>query len=363
MEITSNTTGMQAGIAVATDKEGRQHAVVVVKATLVPHPSSGDWRLADKQEPLVYVDVPFGEPGKSSVKYECDFARFKPRADVIAIGHAYAPRGVPVGQLDVTLEVDAVMQKRICVFGDRKWEQGLMGFRPSEPTPFEKMPLVYEKAFGGSDHTHDEVRRQGSELRNIVGVGYHKNSDPKAIEGSPLPNLEHASERIKKWSDAPAPVSLGIVGRGWQPRIGFAGTYDERWQKERLPFLPEDFDERYFNSVAEDQQVERLQGGETVRCTNMTPSGSFSFVVPRVRLPIVFEFRDRRHSVQPTLDTLIVEPDVPRVMLVWRASTVLGRKMNALRGVLVGVQSRSRVASAGKQRVASLDEMIRQGRS
>jgi hypothetical protein len=362
MEITSNTTGMPAGIAISTDKDGRQHAVVVVKATFAPNPSSGGWRLADKQQPLVYTDVPFGDPVKSSVRYECDFAPYKPRADVIVIGHVYAPRGKAVGQVEATLEVGEVLRKTVCVYGDRTWEPGLMGFRPSEPAPFVKMPLVYENAFGGSDHTHDDPGRQGSELRNTVGMGYRKNSDPKVLEGSPLPNLEHASERIKKWSDTPPPACFGVVSRGWRPRVGYAGTYDEKWQEERLPFLPEDFDSRFFNAAAEDQQVDHLRGGETVRCTNMTPSGSFSFVVPTIELPIVFEFRDRSQTVQPVLDTLVLEPDVPRVMLVWRASTALERKPTALRGVVVGAPSRSRGAS-GKRRLGSLDEMIKEGKS
>jgi hypothetical protein len=358
MQITSNTTGMEAGIAVATDKDGRDHAVVVVKATMVPNDGGAGWKLALKQEPLVYADAHFGDPAKTSIKYECDFARIKPRADVIVIGHAYAPHGEPVGQLDVTLEVDDVVSKSVCVYGNRKWEGGLMGFRASEPVGFVKMPLVYEKAFGGSDHTHDDPKRQGSELRNLVGIGFHKNSDPKAIDGSPLPNLEHPSNRIKKWSDTPPPVSLGIVGRGWQPRIGFAGSYDEKWMAERLPFLPQDFEDRYFNSAADDQQVASLKGGETVRCTNMTASGSFSFVVPAVDLPVVYQFRDRQQPVQPMLDTLILEPDKPRVLLVWRASVPLGRKMNALRGVLVGVQRRPRAAASAKRRFDSLGEMI-----
>ncbi|MDR6297233.1 hypothetical protein QE407_002587 [Pantoea dispersa] len=34
---------------------------------------------------------------------------------------------------------------------------------------------------------------------------------------------------------------FGFYGRGWKPRIGFAGTYDEAWKQQRHPFLPQDF--------------------------------------------------------------------------------------------------------------------------
>lgn len=39
------------------------------------------------------------------------------------------------------------------------------------------------------------------------------------------------------------------MGRSWQPRLRYAGTYDQHWMDERLPFLPEDFDLRYFQSA------------------------------------------------------------------------------------------------------------------
>ena len=105
------------------------------------------------------------------------------------------------------------------------------------------------------------------------------------------------------------PVSFGILGRNWQPRIRFAGTYDDRWLNSAFPFLPEDFDDRYFQSAPADQQIPFLQGGETVRCINMTPGGKFAFTVPKVEVPIVFRFRDREVRVEPNLDTLIIEPD------------------------------------------------------
>ena len=41
-------------------------------------------------------------------------------------------------------------------------------------------------------------------------------------------------------------MAFGPVGRSWQPRIRWAGTYDQKWMDEKFPFLPEDFDERYY---------------------------------------------------------------------------------------------------------------------
>src|SRR5262249_42537571 len=56
MQINTNTTGMEAGLTVATDKDGRDHCVVVVKGTFAVGPD-GECRLAELQEPLVVADV------------------------------------------------------------------------------------------------------------------------------------------------------------------------------------------------------------------------------------------------------------------------------------------------------------------
>ena len=133
------------------------------------------------------------------------------------------------------------------------------------------MPLVFERAFGGSDNSHPDPGHQGAELRNPIGVGFHRNDADWTIQGSPLPNLEDPYSPISSWRDTPAPMGLGFIGRGWQPRIRYAGTYGEAWKENRCPFLPADFDERYFLSAPPDQQLASLEGGEPVWCTNIEP--------------------------------------------------------------------------------------------
>ena len=333
MQISSNTTSMEAGISVAVDKDGRDWCVVVVKGTFTIG-NDGQADLAEEQEPLVYADVHHGDPGTTSMKYECDFAPFKPRADVIFNGHAYSSTGRPIQEVIVSLSVGALLKKHIKVIGDRHWEKGILGLRSSPPKAFLKMPLLFDRAFGGSDHSHSKPKHQGTELRNPVGVGFHKNSDSKTIKGEPLPNLEHPRYSIRKWSDTPPTVGFGIVGRNWQPRIKFAGTYDEQWMNKRFPFLPADFDEQYFLSAPVDQQVPYFKGGELVQCSNMTPEGKLVFTVPRVNVSILYRFRDRDVKAEPKIDTLVIEPDKHRVLLTWRTRVPVGRKLNALREVL-----------------------------
>ena len=336
MQLGSNTTGMAAGLCVATEKSGQDRCVVVVKGTFVLD-TGGGARLADEQAPLVHADVHRGEPGTTSVQAECDFAPFKPRADILVMGHAVSPMGKAVTESWVTLELGA-HRKVIRVSGDRRWERGLLGLRASAPLPFVQMPLVYERAFGGTDTSHPEPRHHGAELRNPVGVGYRKNPDARAAEGTSLPNLEDPRQLISGWKDVSPPVGFASVGRSWQPRIAHAGTYDSRWLEEEHPFLPRDFDTRYFLCAPEDQQVRYLRGGDSLRCTGMTKDGALVARVPTLRFPITFRFDDGDQSPEPLLDTLLVETDSRRMMLTWRASVPLGRKPGKLREVLVGHQ-------------------------
>lgn len=357
MQISQNTTKMEAGISVSTDKNGYDYCVVVVKGTFAIG-IDGQLTLADEQEPMVYTDEHYGDPGTTSIRYECDFAPFKPRADILVNGHAISPTGKPVKQMAVALEVGGSIRKVVEVFGDRFWERSAAGLRPTPPVHFIKTPLVFERAFGGSDHSHENPDYQGAELRNPVGVGFHCNSDSYAINGAPLPNLENPREIIYKWSDKPKPVGFGALGRGWQPRIAFAGTYDEQWKDDRFPFLPDDFDEQYFLSAPADQQTSYFKGGEHIRCTHMTPERTLTFALPHVQLPVTYRFGDRDVNIEPNLDTVLIEPDQRRALLSWRARVPIGRKLNSLKEVLLGSAFETPGQRKGKLHFKSIADVI-----
>jgi hypothetical protein len=224
------------------------------------------------------------------------------------------------------------------------------------------------------DDQHPDAGRRGAELRNLVGRGYWRGADRSRIEGAPLPNVEHPLHPLRSPGDTPPPAGFGVIGRGWQPRLGYAGTYDQRWLDEKFPFLPDDFDPLHFQSAPADQQVTALRGGETIRCTNLTPEGVLETKVPAREVPVTFVFRDRREKAEARLDTLLIEPDRRRMMLTWRASVPLGRKLAALREVIVGKEQASpsrRVTpeTAGalprgvKPHFASIEELIAWRRS
>src|SRR2546430_3687510 len=100
-----------------------------------------------------------------------DLGLVKPATDVLLAGHAYANGGSSDKGVDVRLSIGTV-RKTVRVFGDRVWDSGLLGARISPPQPFEKIPLIWERAFGGFDRTDGESPKVDSESRNPVGAGF-----------------------------------------------------------------------------------------------------------------------------------------------------------------------------------------------
>jgi hypothetical protein len=85
----------------------------------------------------------------------------------------------------------------------------------------------------------------------------------------------------------PAPVCFGFLSPAWLPRRLYAGTYDAKWQKERFPLLPLDFDPTFYRASAPEQTIAGyLQGGEPVAIRNACPVGDLAFSVPRRPLEI-----------------------------------------------------------------------------
>ncbi len=351
MQIGNNTTGMLAASTMATDKDGRDWCVVVVKGTFTKA-RDGSTQLAEQQVPFVFADEHYGDPGNTSIRAECDFGRFKPMAEVILTGHAVPSDRRPVTELDVTLEVGSV-RKTLRVTGNRVWQGRLLTVSPSAPEKFDRMPLMWERSFGGVDDS--DPGKAVAEMRNLVGVGFRRKG--ASMEGQPLPNLDAPGKSFRSASDASPPVGFGVLGRSWQPRIGFAGTYDQKWMDDRFPFLPADFDERYFQSAPADQWLPELRGGETIRCLGVRADGPWQMTVPAVEVPLIFSFKDRDELIQPKLDTVVLEPDEKRMIVMWRGAARFGRKFTALREVRVGAQPLTLSTSGRKQRFGSLAEL------
>lgn len=225
------------------DEDGRPLLLLVVKATYVIGDSG--LRLAKEQVPVTWSGEPWGKPGESSYRYEPEGAFIKPATDVALIGHAYPPHKGATEAL-VALQVGP-LKKAVRVVGERTWFRSMGRVAVTKPLPFTKLPLTWERAFGGWDWT--DPANPAFEPRNPMGTGFR--ASPRHFEdGLKLPNLEDPEYPLRDFGQKMAPVGFGFMSPDWQPRARYAGTYDEAWTKTRKPLLPKDFDRRFFNAAA-----------------------------------------------------------------------------------------------------------------
>jgi hypothetical protein len=328
-----NRTPFEADSAWVRDVEGNKIWMVVVKATF-DIDAGGRCRLAERAEPVRLMAEPYVDFGTSSLRHESDLAGIKPTTDVLVRGDALAPAGYRVTALDVSLQVGEI-DKRLRIHGDRVWERSpLGGLHPSAAQPFERMPIVYERAYGGWDRSAPNPIDHRLEARNPVGTGFALKAGDAV--GRALPNVEDARHPIDAWDRRPPPAGFAAIDGAWSGRRELAGTYDDAWQRDRFPMWAADFDPRYFNCAPLDQQpAAHLVGGEPVTVRNMSPGGTLAFRLPDLRFAFRTALAGRRIDHDGQLCTVIVEPNVPRVVMAWQTSLVCNRQEDLLEETMV----------------------------
>jgi hypothetical protein len=157
-----------------------------------------------------------------------------------------------------------------------------------------------------------------------------RSADPNVR--SELPNITYAGDT----GPEPRPAGFGPVGRGWQPRLPLAGTYDGAWLAEQWPLPPHDFDPRHHLCAPADQQAPALAPGTPVTLVNMNAAGRWAFRLPQLRVPLRLIYADRIESHAVTPDTLILEPGRGRATFKARRAVRLVRNRPRLSEVVLG---------------------------
>lgn len=303
-----NRTPYAVGRTWGRDKDGVHEWIVVVKGSYDVPPGKPP-RLADAQMEPLLLPIYNGADGASSLRYEADLVSPKPTTDIVVNGTAYAPGGRPAPEFTASISVGPV-HKRLRVVGRRRWLGGAGKPRLSAAEPVAAVPIVYERAFGGFDRSDPDVATQRMDPRNPVGCGLVPGPDADA------PNFELPGRELRD-----GPAGFGAIASHWSPRRELQGTYDARWQRDRFPLLPADWDARSLQCAPVDQRPEApLRGGEPVVLENLTPSGTWTFSLPRAHLRLQTRLDGRTHEHAATLATVILEPDLARVIMVWHSS-------------------------------------------
>ncbi len=355
-----NATKMQAGYTMGMKPDGRELLVAAVKGTFSLPTDGTEPQLAQQQVPLVEADVFTGEPGFSSPLYETDYTPVKPSCDVLLNGIAYAPGGRPASRVRVALNIGSI-SKSFDVVGNRVWVSSLIGAVASQPEPFTTMPISYDRAFGGVDAAHPDPAKHRFYEYNHAGVGFHDQTGREFLDGTPLPNTEEIGRVVEDPRGSYRPMAFGPIGRAWTPRVKLAGTYDQNWVDNIFPFLPPDFDDGYYQSAPDDQQMNYPHGGEEVILENLTPEGRTAFRLPSLDMPVVFYPRHGENiETSADIDTIVIEPDLHRFTITWRSHIPLRKNMFEIEQILVGEMPKGwyRARELGKTYYPSLAALV-----
>lgn len=266
--------------------------------------------------------APEDEERTGAPTYPGDFADLKPHGEAMLVGAAYAPDRRPTPSCEIGFRVGD-WEKRLRVTGARGWQQGLLGgASATEPVPFTRLALGYERAFGG----------KGSE-RNPVGVG---------LDGNLLPFVEYPDARVTSPSDRPKPAGLGPISSSWSFRKRKLGTKYGPEYATRAPFYAEDFDWRSFQATPRDHWKDGyFRGDELVVLENLHRDHARL----ETRLPglavraFVNDVAGAFREVPMVLDTVLVRAEEDELLLTWRGRTpVLDVELDDVTTLLVAAE-------------------------
>lgn len=239
----------------------------------------------------------------------------KTRGSYGVAGQAWAPPGQHTTAMAVQVQLGH-LHKTLHVHGTRRWQHTLAGWRASAAEPFQSLPLTLRQAYGGAGYNE-----------NPYGCGWLK--DPEQAQGVLLPHTEHPDTPVLSPADRWGPAILTRLPAGAGSRMRWVGTVDERWEKERFPWLPDDTDPRLFDVFPQDQVRDGYwQGTESWRVQGMHPqrpevSGRLPGLRPRLLLRR--KGSERIEEAVLDLDTVWLFPQDERVLMLYRASIPVQR--------------------------------------
>ncbi|HZF48971.1 MAG TPA: DUF2169 domain-containing protein [Polyangiaceae bacterium] len=299
------------------------HALTVVcKATFALLP--GVCVLATEQEDIHEREIHFDDDKTRSLYAPNDLVPTKPRADVLLVGNAYAPRGEPVHSLVVRLLV-GTLDKSIEVLCPRIFTRdGAL----RDGARWTKMPLRYERASGG--------------LSTWNPVGIDPDGPPDPFGQRSLPNLQPPGLHVTQRSDIIGPIGFGPIASTWVLRSeklgrGAEGLSDEAWARSPLG---QGFDQSFFQAAPPDQQVDEIRADERIILEHLLLDHTRLVTrLPGVRPRAFVELNDATspQDIAMKADTLWIDTDKAICTVTWRGTISL-RTPEAQGRVLIGME-------------------------
>ncbi len=333
-----NQTPIVADVQISVDSvddDGPRMGLLVAKATFL-FDQNGTTEL-DIQNPFSLFtteeDTDLGQLPSDAVQ------RRDQVFEVVLLGAAYPEGTEAVESMTVKLSVGNASQT-MRVTGDREWSDN-SNPTITPPVPFTRMPLVYERTFGGmcpawmDEDTvidiRDSVNHHGRGF-DATFLAKHIGESLQAPEGFPsmeyvrqLPNLEHPEHLIEAWDDAPEPYCWSTVPQD----IAFTQTRFLRYVKKKVALdeIPGDEDEysrevltHVFHRAHPDWIIALPPYQALVTMSGMSLRGELSFRIPPLRVIADYELGNRVGTRELAPQLMVLLPEQQRFYIVYRAS-------------------------------------------
>ena len=299
--------------------------LLVAKATFL---LEGGRALLDTQDPMPVLGADEAHP---LGVLPADVAPRDPsRFEVALLGHARPPGGRPARRMAVSLAVGQE-RRELAVFGDRVWRSNGQPPEPSEPEPFEAMPLVWERAYGGSAEVEVDEGSfvRVSEPRNPLGRGLDVGAlarDLAATLGCPpgyprwegpraLPNLEAPGALVRAPGDSPAPSCWAPLPAG----AGMALRALEAESRGELASLETNAVAWALERVAPAWSIGRPAARAAVVLEGCSPDGPIAFGLPELRVFADHVVGARRGSRELAPVRMLLFPEERRMTLLYES--------------------------------------------
>lgn len=325
-----NRTPYKAASAFTQDKTGGLVWMVAVKATFDYSLEHKELTVAEEQEEVNTIDE-FGDtPFNSSPIKVCDFAPVKPKIDVLLDAEAFSPKEAYVIELEVGCMVGP-MKKKLRVVGNRVYGRTLGIIYTSNTVPFNRKPIIYENAYGGWQQDEPD-KPVLYDLRNPAGTGFFKKR--KYAEDVSLPNIEYPGFPTRKNPKKNRVAGFGPIAPHWSSRITYAGTVDP--DSEQASWPPPDVNPLFYQCAPEDQQLERVIGGEPVLLVHLHPDHQeIRFSLPSISIDFESTVNGKMFKQPGNLNTICLTPSKPRLTMVWQANFNGGTDKFTMKKVVV----------------------------
>jgi len=286
------------------------------------------------QHPLVLTDEFYGEMNESSIRFESDLVPYKPNSDIIVNAIAHSPEKRPVPQWMVSVQVGE-LKKELLVMGKRFWKRMGMMWKLTKAEPCLQVPIKYENAYGGQWQDNDQL---DVFEENPVGCGYVNKKFLKNVEQIPAPDIMNKEDPVTVFNQLYKPQGFSTISKSWTQRRQYTGTYDDKWIKERHPYLPKDFDFAYYNCSHPDMIYNGyLTGNETVELKNLHPEHKkLQFGLPDYKVFLLLRYLNGSMKVcKVSLDTLHIELPEEQAYLVWRGQFDIGEPLRVIEARMI----------------------------